>query len=205
MIKLTTLVGAIFCFNSLTAQQNDIQLVTEYGSDNKEVHELLRFQGIEIINLKFSGQALKGKDYTILIKEFTNGTLSKTDTLISSIQDGYLTALDTAVFKFKYFVKTQLDNTIKMTSIFERFSTERLYNIKKPTDGYALHDFLNGNEPMQIITGEPTYIMGYFLPYLDKETGWKKYCEVSGSKYSPDDWGRVFNIPNYFLIEVLFE
>jgi len=204
MKQLFLLAAAIISFSSLTAQQT-LELQTEYGSDNKDMHELLRFEGIEIIDLNFSGEQLKEKEYTILIKEFTNGSLSKTDTLISSKQDDYLQPIEKDNFGFKFFVKTQLDNTIKMTSIFDRFSTNKTYNIKATDDSYALHDFLNGTEPMKIEIGKPTYIMGYFLPYLDKETGWKKYCEVSGSKHHPDDWGAVFNIPNYFLVEILFE
>ena len=205
MRKIAILVVAYLCFNSLEAQQNEIILNTEYGSDNKEIHELLRIQGVETIDLKFSGHGLKGKEYTILIKEFINGSLSKTDTLISTLQDSYLQPIDTTVFKFKFYVKTQLDNTVKMTSIFDRFSTNKIYDIKKTKDDFALHDFLNGSNPMPIEIGKSTYILGYFLPYLDKETGWKKYCEVSGSKYSPDEWGTVYDIPNYFLVEILFE
>jgi len=198
------MVVAYLCFNSVTAQYNEILLDTDYGSDNKEIHELLRFEGVETIDLKFSGDGLEDKDYTILIKEFINGTLSKTDTLISTLQDSYLKPIDTTVFKFKFYIKTQLDNTIKMMSIFERFSTNKIYDIKKTKDNYALHDFLNGPKSMPIEIGKSTYILGYFLPYLDEETGWKKYCEVSGSKHNPDDWGKVYNIPNYFLVEVLF-
>lgn len=204
MKQLFLLAAAIISFSSLTAQQT-LELQTEYGSENKDMHELLRFEGIEIIDLKFTGEQLKEKNYTILIKEFTNGSLSNTDTLISSIKDSYLQPIEKDSFGFKFFVKTQLDNTIKMTSIFDRFSTNKEYAIKSTKDNYALHDFLNGTEPMKIEIGKPTYIMGYFLPYLDKETGWKKYCEVSGSKHHPDDWGAVFNIPNYFLVEILFE
>lgn len=203
MIKSTILIVIFFWSNNLFAQQNEIQLKTNYGSDNKEIHELLRFEGIETINLKFSGKTLKGKDYTILIKEFTNGTLSKIDTLSSS-ENNYLQPIDTTIFKFKFFVKTQLDNTIKMTSIFDRFSTTKRYDIKKNNDSYALHDFLNGNKSLKIEIGKPTYILGYFLPYLDKKTGWKKYCEVAGSEHNPENWGTVFNISNYFLIEILF-
>jgi len=203
-MKQLLLAAAITSFSYLSAQKT-VQLQTEYGSKSKEVHELLRFEGIEIIDLNFSGEQLNEKEYTILIKEFTNGSLSKTDTLISSKQASYLQPIEKDSFGFKFFVKTQLDNTIKMMSIFERFSTNRVYNIKAPEDTYALHDFLNGLEPMSIEIGKPTYIMGYFLPYLEKETGWKKYCEVSGSKHHPDDWGTMFNIPNYFLIEITFE
>ncbi len=57
---------------------------------------------------------------------------------------------------------------------------------------------------MSIRTDLKSARSGYFLPYLDKETGWKKYCEVSGSKMSPEKWGEHFKIPNYFLIEALF-
>jgi hypothetical protein len=205
MKQLFLLAVALISFSNVIAQQTQIQLETKFGSENKEIHELLRFEGIEIIDLNFSGTQLKEKNYTILIKEFTNGSLSKTDTLISSKNDSYLQPIDKDIFKFKFFVKTQLDNTIKMTSIFDGFSTNKKYEIKAPEDAYALHDFTNGIEPMKIEIGKPTYIMGYFLPYLDKETGWKKYCEVAGSKYNPDDWGTMFNIPNYFLIEILFE
>lgn len=204
-MKKLLLAVAIISFSGLRAQQTKVQLETKYGSENKDMHELLRFEGVEIIDLDFSGEQLKNKDYTILIKEFTNGSLSNTDTLVSSEKDNYLQPIDKGRFKFKFFVKTQLDNTIKMTSIFDRFSTNKKYDIKTTEDNYALHDFLNGLEPMTIEIGKPTYIMGYFLPYLDKETGWKKYCEVSGSKYNPDDWGTMFDIPNYFLIEILFE
>ena len=205
MKQLFLLAVALISFSSVTAQQSQIQLETKFGSENKDIHELLKFEGIEILDLNFYGEHLKEKEYTILIKEFTNGSLSRTDTLISSKNDSYLQPIDKDTFKFKFFVKTQLDNTIKMNSIFDGFSTNKTYNIKAPEDAYALHDFLNGVEPMKIEIGKPTYIMGYFLPYFDKETGWKKYCEVSGSKYNPDDWGTMFNIPNYFLIEILFE
>jgi hypothetical protein len=205
MKQLFLLAAAIISFSSLTAQQTKIQLETKYGSENKEMHELLRFEGIEIIDLNFSGEELKDKEYTILVKEYTNGSLSNADTLISSKKDSYLQPIDKDIFKFKFFVKTQLDNTIKMTSIFDGFSTNKKYEIKATEDKYALHDFLNGLEPLNIEVGKPTYIMGYFLPYLDKETGWKKYCEVSGSNYNPHDWGTMFDIPNYFLIEILFE
>ena len=205
MKKLTIILVAIFCFNTTTAQQKEIRLETEYGTTSKELQEIIRFEGIEIIDLKFSGEGLIGKDYTILIKEFSNGSLAKLDTLVSSKTSSFLKSIDTTVFKFKYFVKTRLNNTIKMTSIFSRFSNTKLYDIKKTDDTYALHDFLGNNKSIVIEIGKPTYILGYFLPYLDKETGWKMYCQVSGSEHNPEDWGIVFNIPNYFLIEVLFE
>jgi hypothetical protein len=205
MKKLTLVVAAIFCFNSITAQQTEIQLETTYGSDNKEIHDLLRFQNIETIVMEFKGEQLKAKNYTILVKEFTNGSLYKTDTILNSKSSEYIPVIKDTLFKFKYFVKTQMDNKVKMTFLFNRFSVTKKYDIKVTEDQYALHDFLGGNKSIPIKLNTKKNILVYFLPYLEKETGWKKYCDVSGSKYQPEEWGNTFNIPSYFLVEVLFE
>jgi len=204
-MKYILLAVAIFSFSSLTAQQNQIELRTDYGSDNKEISDLIRFQGIEILNLKFHGKALKGKDYAIFIKEFTNGKLSRVDTIFSTKREDYFKPIDTTYFKFKTIIKTQSENKVKIAMHFDGFTSTKTYDIRPSSDDYALHDFLNGSIPMKIEIGKPTYIMGYFLPYTDKDTGWKKYCDVAGSKYHPEKWGEAFNIPNYFLVEIVFE
>ncbi|WP_298904725.1 hypothetical protein [uncultured Psychroserpens sp.] len=205
MKHLIILAVAFICFGTLNAQKSDIKLQTKYGSDQKEIHDLLRFQNVETIKLRFTGNDLKGKNYKLFVKEYTNGKLAKTDTIIDSGRYDYIPAINDSIFEFKYYVKTQIDNTIKMNFMFDRFSTPRLYDIKAPKDKYALHDFLKTSDPMPVNLDTGTLIMGYFLPYIDKETGWKKYCDVSGSKHKPEDWGTAFNIPNYYLIEIIFE
>lgn len=204
-MKHLLLAVAICSFSNLIAQQKEILLHTSYGSDNKAIHDVLRFEGIEIIDLEFTGNSLKGTDYRILVKEFTNGRLANTDTIVSTKSDDYLKPIDTSAFDFKFIAKTQLNNKIKMLTMFDGFHNTKLFDIKATNDQYALHDFLTESKPMAIEVGDPTYILGYFLPYLDNATGWKKYCEVAGSEHSPEDWGKVFDIPNYFLIEILFE
>lgn len=205
MKNVILLAVAFICFSTLNAQKNDIKLQTKYGSDNKELHSLLRFQEVETIKLTFTGDDLKGKNYRLLVKEFTNGSLAKTDTIMDTAKFDYIEAINDTIFEFKYYVKTQVNNTIKMNFMFDRFSTPRLYDIKVAEDKYALHDFLKTSDPMPVELNTKTLIMGYFLPYVDKESGWKKYCDVSGSEHKPEDWGTAFNIPNYYLIEILFE
>ncbi|WP_299334317.1 hypothetical protein [uncultured Psychroserpens sp.] len=205
MKHLITLAVALICFSTLNAQNSNIKLQTKYGSDNKELQDLLRFQEVETIKLSFTGDDLKGKDYRLMVKEYTNGSLAKTDTIMDSSKFNYIPAITDSVFEFKYYVKTQLDNTIKMNFMFDRFSTPRLYDIKVSKDKYALHDFLKTSDPMSVAVNTNTLIMGYFLPYIDKTTGWKKYCDVAGSEHKPEEWGRVFNIPNYYLVEIIFE
>lgn len=205
MKKLWSIAAAFICFSTLNAQQKEISLTTNFGSENKETQDILRFQDIETTSLKFKGDALKDKNYTILVKEFTNGSLGKTDTIMNSKTYEYVPAIDSDSFNFKFFVKTELNNKVKMTFMFDRFSSTKYYDIKATEDAYALHDFIADAKELTIESKKATYVLGYFLPYVDKESGWKKYCEVSGSKYSPEEWGTAFNIPNYFLVEILFD
>lgn len=205
MKKLFFTLLALCCLQNILAQQNDIKLQIKYGSDNNELQELMRFQGIETSKLTFSGDNLKGKNYMFLLKQFTNGKLVKTDTLADSKRYSYIPPIDSSSFSLQCFVKTQLNNKVKISFRFPRFATPRLIDIEPSEDEYALHSFSGNKNFMNIKLNTPTYILTYFLPYVDKEFGWKKYCDVSGSEYGPEEWGQKFNIPNYFLIEVLFE
>ncbi len=194
-----------FFINQTISQNKGITLETDYGSDNIEIRDLLRAEGIETDVFKFKGNDLKGKNYKILVKEFTNGSLSNIDTIIDSKSNDYIKPLDQAFFNVKLYVKTQIDNTVKMSFTFDRFFSSKTYDIKHVSDNYALHDFTGGTKDMVVPVGKPTYIGTYFLPYHDEETGYKMYCQVSNSKYKPEEWGRVFNVSNYFLIEAQFE
>lgn len=204
MKKLFFLAVALICYSWATAQQNEIKLTAQYGAKNKEVFELMRFEGIESNLLTFSGKNLKNKDYKLLLKEYTNGILSKTDTLIDSKSSEYIPKIETDSLQLKFFFKTINKNEVKMHIKAPRFTITKKYDIKKPEDEYALHDFLGNKASLSIKIGKPTYVLGYFLPYLHKG-GFKSYCDVSGSKYQPEEWGKKLGIPNYFLIEVLFE
>lgn len=204
MKKLLFLAVALICYSWTTAQQNEIKLTSQYGSKNEEVFELMRFQGIESNLLTFSGKELKGKNYKLLLKEYTNGVLSNTDTLTDSKSSEYIPKIKTDSLKLKFFFKTVNNNAVKMHIKAPRFTITKKYNVKKLEDEYALHDFLGNKASLSIKIGKPTYVLGYFLPYLHKG-GFRSYCDVSGSEYKPEEWGEKLNIPNYFLIEVLFE
>jgi hypothetical protein len=204
MKKVFLIAIVLLNYSCITAQQNEIKLETNYGSKSKEILDILRFEGIETVHLKFSGKHLNGKTYVFLIKEFSNGKLDRLDTIINSKKNEYISAINSEKFELKYFVKTRLDNVIKMTVRAPRFSVTRKYNVKKSEDNYALHDFLGSKKSLPIKVGKPTYVLGYFLPYL-REGGFKSYCDVSGSKFKPEEWGEKLGVPNYFLIEVMFQ
>lgn len=204
MKKIFLIAIVLLNYGCITAQQNEIKLETTYGSKNKEILDIIRFQGIETVHLKFSGKNLKGKDYTLLVKEFSNGSLVRLDTLINSKKSTYISSIKSETFELKYFVKTRIDNVIKMTVRAPRFSVNRKYDVKKTEDNYALHDFLGSKKYLPVKVGDPTYVLGYFLPYL-REGGFKSYCDVAGSEFEPEEWGKKLGVPNYFLIEVIFE
>jgi len=205
MKKILFIAFTLSCISYLFAQQNEVKIEKKYGTENKDIQDILRFEGIEIIDLKYTGEYLKGKNYTIIVKEFLNGSLAQSDTIIKSQDNNFIKAISDSTFKFKYLVKTKLNNTIKMSFKFDGFSITKNYPIRKSKDAYALHDLLENNKSISISSSDSTNILGYFLPYNDEKTGMKMYCQVSGSEHSPEEWGKVFSIPNYFLVSIIFD
>ena len=75
MRKLQVLAVALICFSRLRAQQNevnfnntsDLKMESNYSSDNFELSDILDFEGIDYMKLKFTGEELKGKSYKLTV------------------------------------------------------------------------------------------------------------------------------------------
>jgi len=55
----------------------DVKMLSSYGTKNFELLTVLEFQKIEYYNVKFVGQNLKGKYFSVYCKEMWNGKLRK--------------------------------------------------------------------------------------------------------------------------------
>ena len=70
ILSITTLL-----FSFISKAQSDtaeIRMISEYGSKNKEIANLLLFQDVDYYTVKFIGNNLKNKYYTLLVKEIWN-------------------------------------------------------------------------------------------------------------------------------------
>jgi len=201
-----------FCLSGLLAQQKEadsktgsgLKMESEYSSDIEEVSDLLSFEGIDYMKLKFSGDQLKGKSYKLTVKEIWDGKIVS-DTIVMdsrSIGVKQFETLSDTVFKMKVISKHTDDNQLKMAFKFPRFSVTKNYDAID-SENYSLRNLVEESN-LEINYNKPFYLLAYILPY-EREDGLLSWCDVGTSGKDIENWGEKFGIKHYLLFEMKFE
>lgn len=204
ILTLLLLVAGITVYGQNNDSQN-LQMVTERGEFSADdIHNILQFQGIYYYKQTFTGSDLAGKSYIITAREFRDGELIQTDTLVNSstILINRLQTINDTTFTITVICQQVEKNKMKMDLRFPIMGTEREFNTMESTD-YALKNLLN-EENQEIEYGKPFPWLGYILPY-DRGDGWKSWCDVANSGSDFTKWGERFRIPHYIIFEMTFE
>lgn len=198
---LCTLFSAISF--SQNTQKNKITLTSDDTIKTSEIRDILHFEGIEYIKLKFADKELADKSYKLTVKEIWDGKIKTESTIIDSKSMPFdeLKKINDTVFNLKIISKLTQDNKLKMNFRFPRFSTEKQFDAIK-SDDYSLRNIAEtfGTE---IKYGKKFYLLAYILPY-EKE-GSKYWCAVESSGKDIENWGKEFGIKHYLVFEMLFE
>lgn len=203
---------ALSCFGALHAQQKQVdfdnpsglKMETEYSSDNPEISDILSFEGIDYLKIKFSDQDLKGKSYKLSVKEIWDGEV-KSETIVLDSKNLGIKQFETlkdSVLKMKVISKLTNDNQLKMTFKFPRFSVTKKYDAIR-SDDYSLRNLADESN-LQIGYNEAFYLLAYILPY-EREDGSKSWCDVGTAGGDIEKWGEKFGIKHYLLFEMKFE
>ncbi|NRR91916.1 hypothetical protein HSX10_10105 [Winogradskyella undariae] len=203
---------ALTCFSGLLAQQKEtdsktissLKMESEYSSDIEEVSDLLSFEGIDYMKLKFSGEQLKGKSYKLTVKEIWDGKIVS-DTIVMdsrSIGVKQFETLSDTVFKMKVISKHTDDNQLKMTFKFPRFSITKNYEATD-SENYSLRNLVEESN-LEISYNKSFYLLAYILPY-EREDGLLSWCDVGTAGAEIEKWGKQFGIKHYLLFEMKFE
>lgn len=183
--------------------QSDIKMRASYGSENVDLQSVLYFEEIGLGKMTFSGSDLKGRDFQISIVKFVRGKPAKPEVVFDSKEDAYF-KIKSDKFVFRVLTKTTAENTVKFDFQFDGFSKQKEYKIAARQKDFALKTFL-GNKPEQSIPlNANAYILTYMMPYVKKD-GSTAYCEVAESGVNPEDLGKKYAIPTYFLIDIKFQ
>ena len=209
-IKILSL--AFICIGASHAQQteiaidhsNDLKMETVYASDNEEIGDILSFEGIDYMKLKFYGKQLKGKSYYLTVKEIWDGKVVSDTTVLDSKNLGIpqFETLSDTLFNMKVIAKLTSDNQLKMTFKFPRFSVTKKYDAIKSED-YSLRNLADESQ-LEIGYNHKFYLLAYILPY-EREDGSKSWCDVGSSGDDIEKWGEKFGIKHYLLFEMKFE
>ena len=146
-----------------TAQSTPLKMTTTFP-ENKEIDQLLRFEGIDMYHTTIAGTNLKDRHYYIAAKEIWKGKVKSVDTLFNSATFP-VSVIEGDTLKFNVLAVKSGAKTLKVMFDFGRFSINRDYSATKHTD-YSLRDF---GTQLPIETGKPFYAFAYILPQRNKD------------------------------------
>lgn len=187
------------CFSSL-AQEAEMTIRT--GIQDEDLKLILDFENTQVDELEFRGQALQNKYYVARLKEYKEGELVETTTLFDERGNGYF-KVDTSFTSFKFLSKIDRDE-LKIWIRGKRFgSKQSFFELDSKNGRYVVKDFLGSKTSIDVPTYEPFYIFAVITPNRSAN-GTGSYCRVAQSDIAPEQFGKEFNIPHYFLVEMEF-
>ena len=206
MKRITLLVILLAIINLSFGQNSDPQLkmLSDTYSDNPEITDILKFEGINYLKIKFTGTELTDKSYHLSVKEIWNGDSVSESTIVNSADIPFeeLQKINDSTFQMKVISKHTADNKLKMSFYFPRFSIEKEFNAIDSED-YSLRNVAEESE-MEIGYDKKFYLLAYILPY-DRGDGIKSWCDVGTSGKDIENWGKKFGIRHYLVFEMKFE
>jgi len=197
----TLLVLLIIFISSTSAfcQENErLKFESKSYSENTEITDILKFEGIQYVNLKFSSDQLFDKSYCITVKEIWNGKLKDENTIVNSndFPVENLKTIKDSILNFRVIAKRTDDNKLKMTFNFPVMSTTQIFDAIN-SDSYSLRVIAHQNE---YNFGEKFYLMTYMLPY--EKDNFQYYCAVEQSGKDILTWGKEYGIKHYLIFEM---
>lgn len=189
-------------FMTASAQESGLSLIqmkSDSYSENRTITDLMRFDNIDYYTTKFTGAALKGKEYYLVAKEIWDGKVRKIDTIFNSATNSYIGKIENDSVNLRVMAGKSSDKSLKIKFLFDRFEIQKEYKSTRSED-YSLRDF---GTHFPIVSGKPFYAFAYILPYEDKQ-GNKYWCAVESSGKDIEIWGKEFGIRHYILFEMQF-
>jgi len=206
MKKLILIFVCLILTNFSFGQENDngLKMISDFSFDNPEIRDILRFEGIEYLELKFIGKDLNDKSYHLTVKEIWDGKIVRDTTVFNSKTIGIeqFEKVNDTILSLKVISKLTHENKLKMTFQFPGFSITEEYDAIE-TDEYSLRNIAEESK-MEIGYDKKFYLLAYILPY-EREDGSKSWCEIGTSGKEIEKWGEKFKIKHYLLFEMKFE
>lgn len=148
--------------------------------------------------------SLRGKNYQVIINEFTQGKLVKTDTVFNSKEDAYF-RIKADSLPLAVLTKMSDLNYFKIQFQFNGFSAERKYPVlPAEREKFTLKSFFGAKPRLPVNLKGSNYIMAYMMPYVRADKS-ETYCEVAQSGIDPEKLYGTYKIPHYFLVAICFE
>jgi hypothetical protein len=201
-LTLTLAINLLLGFTNIVFCQ-DVKVTASSGSENEEIRDIINFQNIFIEKFNFSSDSLAGKWFEVNIQEYKDGNLVSKTNLFDGSESDYF-KIDSSETSIKIFA--DINNSKLTTSIYgKRFHSKKMnFEVTENSNNYVLKNFFGNKTEIQVSLHEEFAILAIITPTLRKD-GSGSYCEVVQSDIKPEDLGKHFKIPHYFLITMKFK
>ena len=188
---------------TLPAQgQRGVEMTSQYGAPDIDLQSILYFEDIGLEKVKFAGEGLEGGDYMISIEDYVNGTLSARKTVFDSREDSYFKIRGNEL-PFRVLSKTDPGKSVKLEFQFNGFSKRAGFDLLPKEEAFALKSFLGSRPSVAVDLEAENVVLTYMMPYVAGD-GSTQYCEVVQSDIAPEQLGKKYGIPRYFLVKIRF-
>lgn len=185
-----------FSQETITMTMNPVEM-------NQNLKIVLDFENINLDEVQFKGNSIKDKYYVLRLKEFKEGNLVSINTLFDERGNEYF-KVDSTFTSFKFLSKIDKEH-IKLWIRSNRFGSKQSYFEMNHSNGrYVVKDFLGSERSTKVAADSPFYLYAIITPNRNPD-GSGSYCRVAQSEVNPEEFGKEFNIPHYFLVEMEFE
>jgi hypothetical protein len=181
----------------------EIQVHSSDGVASDDLMNVLRFQGINHSKVTFTGKGLWGKDYKIFIRDFSNGKLVKTHQLFDSKEEEFF-RIKEQEFSFSVLVQRLPTNKAKFLLSFIGFQLNKEIDLGVDQKDFALKSFQGSLTSAPVPINKVHSFLSFMMPYK-LASGASIYCDVLQSGVAPEELGKKYSIPRYFLIDIKFE
>lgn len=203
MRKILLMIVTLLLPFTLANAQSNIQLRSTESVDNEDLMNVLRFQGIGFSKLQFSGTDLWGKEFKIFIRDFTNGKLIKTYEIFDSREDDFF-KIKEQEFSFNVLAQRTSAGTAKLDLRFLGFGVAKEFNLTKDQKDFMLKSIPTESGERTFTLGKSQTILAFLMPYKTKY-GSTHYPDLSETNLHPEELGKRWKIPRYFLIDIRFD
>lgn len=197
------LLSTLLIITNFVFAQNTIKVTNNYGSENREIQDLIDFENIYIEKLNFQSENIKGKSFKINLEEYKSGKLTNTSILFDGSESDHF-KIDSDKESLKFFFK-MTDGKLKTYIRGQKFGSKKShFKLLNDSDQYALKDFFGNKSELNLDINKKNAIFAIITPTIHKD-GSGSYCEVAQSNIEPENFGEHFKIPHYFIITIEFK
>ena len=200
MQKICFAICALILSISSAFSQSSIKLSTSEGANNEDLMHVMQIQDIQLSKVRLNGTDLIGKNFQIYLRDYSKGKLSKSHLIFDSKEDGVFTIKEKE-FGFSVLAKKITPTKIRIDFRFVGFAISKMLDVKKEHQDFVLKNFQDNLDGINIPLHTNTSFLALLMPYQLPNKS-MRYIDVALTDLKPEEFGRTFNVPRYFLLDI---